>query len=78
VLRASGDKLDVPALPEHADRLLYLDAERGLPALRAFAALANQRVPSELVANLRPLKTLFEYRAGDAHAETSVAVWQTR
>jgi hypothetical protein len=77
-LRASGEKLDVPALPEHAERLLYLDAERGLPALRAFATLANQRVPTELVANLRPLRTLFEYRARDAPAETSVAVWQTR
>jgi hypothetical protein len=77
-VRSGGEKLTVPGLPERADRLLYVDVEHGLPALKAFAKLANQRVPPRLEANLRPLKTIVVYRTRDARTQTFVAVLETR
>ncbi|MFL5928568.1 MAG: hypothetical protein ACJ77E_16675 [Gaiellaceae bacterium] len=77
-LRSGGAKLNVAGLPDGADRLLYADAEHGIPALQAFAKLANQRVPAEVEAKLRPLKTIVVYRTQEGRAQTFVTVLQSR
>jgi hypothetical protein len=77
-LRASGDKLQVPGLPDKTTGFLYLDVEHALPAVKAFAKLANQTVPARLEEYLRPLKTLVVYGTRDRDVQTIVAVAQTR
>ena len=77
-LRSSGDKLKVAGLPEKTNGFLYIDVERALPAVRAFAKLANQKVPRELDANLKPLKTLVVYGTRDGDVQSIVALLQVR
>jgi hypothetical protein len=77
-LRSNGDKLQVPGLPEQTNGFLYLDVEHALPALRAFAKLANQKVPAQVDANLKPLKTLVVYGTREGDVQTVVAVLQLR
>ena len=77
-LRSSGDKLKVPGLPDQTDGFLYLDMERALPALEAFAKLANQTIPAPVEADLRPLKTVLVYGVREGGAQTIVADVQTR
>jgi hypothetical protein len=77
-LRSSGEKLKVPGLPEHTNGFLYIDVEHALPAVRAFAKLANQKVPAQLDANLKPLKTLVVYGTRDAGVQSIFAILQVR
>jgi hypothetical protein len=77
-LRASGDKLKVPGLPEKTNGFLYVDVEHALPAVRAFAKLANQKVPAQVDANLKPLKTLVIYGTRDGDVQSIFAVLQVR
>jgi hypothetical protein len=77
-LRSSGDKLKVPGLPERANGFLYIDVEHALPAVRAFAKLANQKVPAQLDANLKPLKTLVVYGTRDADVQSIFVILQVR
>lgn len=77
-LRSSGEKLKVPGLPERTIGFLYIDVEHALPAVRAFAKLANQRLPAQVVANLKPLKTLVVYGTRDRDVQTVVALLQVR
>jgi hypothetical protein len=77
-LRSSGDKLKVPGLPEKTNGFVYLDIEHALPAVKAFAKLANQTVPAGLEADLKPLKTLVVYGTRDGAVQTIVALAQTR
>ena len=74
----SGDKLKVPGLPQHPTGFLYLDVEHALPAVRAFAKLANQKVPAQLDANLKPLKTLVVYGTRDSDVQSIFANLQVR
>jgi hypothetical protein len=77
-LRSTGEKLKVPGLPEHTNGFLYIDVEHALPAVRAFAKLANQKVPAQLDANLKPLKTLVVYGTRDADVQSIFAILQVR
>jgi hypothetical protein len=77
-LRSHGDKLKVPGLPDATNGFLYLDVEHALPAVKAFAKLANQTVPARLEADVKPLKTLVLYGTRDGDVQTVVAVLQTR
>ncbi|MFL5962302.1 MAG: hypothetical protein ACJ757_05350 [Gaiellaceae bacterium] len=77
-LRSSGNKLKVPGLPDQPNGFLYLDVEHALPALRAFAKLANQQVPAQVDPNLKPLKTLVVYGTRDADVQSIVALLQLR
>jgi hypothetical protein len=77
-LRAGGDKLKVPGLPEKTNGFLYIDVEHALPAVRAFAKLANQKVPAQVDANLKPLKTLVIYGTRDGDVQSIFAVLQVR
>jgi hypothetical protein len=69
-LRSTGDRLKVPGLPDKTNGFLYLDVELALPAARVFAKLANQQIPADVDANLKPLKTLVAYgtREGDVQS----------
>jgi hypothetical protein len=77
-LRGRGGKLEVQGLPDATNDFVYLDAARALPALAAFAKLANQTVPAEVDDYLKPLKTLVLYGTRDRDVQTVVAVVQTR
>jgi hypothetical protein len=77
-LRSSGDKLKVPGLPDKTNGFLYLDVERALPAVRAFAKLANQKVPAQVDANLKPLRTLVVYGTREGDVQTIVALLKLR
>jgi hypothetical protein len=77
-LRSSGDKLKVPALPEQTNGFLYLDVEHALPAIRAFAKLAKQKVPAQIDANLKPLKTLVIYGTREGDVQSVFAILQVR
>ena len=77
-LRSSGDKLRVPGLPDRTNGFVYLDVEHALPAVKAFAKLANQMVPAALEADIEPLKTLVVYGTRDGAVQTIVAILQTR
>jgi hypothetical protein len=77
-LRSSGDKLKVPGLPDKTNGFLYIDVEHALPAVRAFAKLANQKVPAQVDANLKPLKTLVLYGTRDGDVQSIFAVLQVR
>ncbi|NUR76147.1 MAG: hypothetical protein HOQ28_07690 [Thermoleophilia bacterium] len=77
-LRSHGDKLKVPGLPDRTNGFLYLDVEHALPAVKAFAKLANQQVPARLEADVKPLKTLVVYGTRDGDVQTIVASLQTR
>jgi hypothetical protein len=77
-LSAGGDKLKVPGLPEKTNGFLYIDVEHALPAVRAFAKLANQKVPAQVDANLKPLKTLVMYGTRDGDVQSIFAVLQVR
>jgi hypothetical protein len=77
-LRSGGEKLKVPGLPEHTNGFLYIDVEHALPAVRAFAKLANQKVPAQFDANLKPLKTLVVYGTRDANVQSIFAILQVR
>jgi hypothetical protein len=77
-LRSSGDKLKVPGLPAQTNGFLYIDVERALPAVRAFAKLANQKVPPQVDANLKPLQTLVVYGTREDGVQTVVALLQLR
>jgi hypothetical protein len=77
-LRSSGDKLNVPGLPEQTNGFLYIDVEHALPAVRAFAKLANQKVPAEVDANLKPLKTLVVYGTREGNVQSVFAILQVR
>jgi hypothetical protein len=77
-LRSSGDKLKVPGLPDKTNGFLYIDVEHALPAVRAFAKLANQKVPAQVDANLKPLKTLVAYGTRDGDVQSIFAIMQVR
>jgi hypothetical protein len=77
-LRSSGDKLKVPGLPEKTNGFLYIDVEHALPAVRAFAKLANQKVPAQLDANLKPLKTLVVYGTREGNVQSVFAILRVR
>jgi hypothetical protein len=77
-LRSGGSKLRVPGLPDTASGFLYLDVEHALPALRSFAKLANQQVPAQVDANLKPLKTLVVYGTREGKVQSVVALLQLR
>jgi hypothetical protein len=77
-LRSHGDKLHVPGLPETTNGFVYVDVEHALPAVKAFAKLANQTVPARLRTYLEPLKTLVVYGTRDGDVQSVVAVVQTR
>lgn len=77
-LRSSGDKLKVPGLPEKTNGFLYIDVEHALPAVRAFAKLANQTVPAQIDANLKPLKTLVIYGTREGDVQSIFALLQVR
>jgi hypothetical protein len=77
-LRSSGDKLKVPGLPDKTNGFLYIDVEHALPAVRAFAKLANQKVPTQVDANLKPLKTLVAYGTRDGDVQSIFAIMQVR
>ncbi|HEY8646332.1 MAG TPA: hypothetical protein VIL77_10685 [Gaiellaceae bacterium] len=77
-LRSSGDKLKVPGLPATTNGFLYIDVEHALPAIRAFAKLAKQKVPAQVDANLKPLKTLVVYGTRDGDVQSIVALLQVR
>jgi hypothetical protein len=77
-LRSGGAKLKVPGLPDTANGFLYLDVEHALPALRAFAKLANQQVPAQVDANLKPLRTLVVYGTREGAIQSFVALLRLR
>jgi hypothetical protein len=77
-LRSSGDRLKVPGLPDRTNGFLYLDVEHALPAVRAFAKLANQQVPTQTDASLKPLKTLVVYGTREGDVQSIVALLQVR
>jgi hypothetical protein len=77
-LRSSGDKLTVPGLPDKTNGFLYLDVEHALPAVKAFAKLANQTVPSQVDSYLKPLRTVVVYGTRDADVQNVFAILQTR
>jgi hypothetical protein len=77
-LRSHDNKLAVPGLPGWTNGFLYIDVEHALPAIRAFAKLANQKVPAQLDANLKPLKTLVIYGTRDADVQSIFAILQVR
>lgn len=77
-LRGHGDKLNVPGLPDRTNGFLYVDVERALPALQAFAKLANQTLPRQLDDYAKPLKTIVLYGTREGDVQSLVAVLQTR
>jgi hypothetical protein len=77
-LRSSGAKLKVPGLPDTTNGFLYLDVERGLPAVRAFAKLANQQVPAQVDTYLKPLKTVVAYGTRDGDVQSIFVILQLR
>jgi hypothetical protein len=77
-LRSNGDKLRVPGLPGTTNGFLYLDVEHALPAVRSFAKLANQKVPAQVDANLKPLKTLVAYGTRESDVQSIFVILQLR
>jgi hypothetical protein len=77
-LRSKGDKLKVAGLPAQTNGFLYLDVEHALPAARVFAKLANQTVPAQVDAGLKPLKTLVAYGTREGDVQSIFAVLQLR
>lgn len=68
----------MPGLPDTTNGFLYLDVEHALPAIRSFAKLANQKVPAQVDANLKPLKTLVIYGTRDSDIQSIFAILQLR
>jgi hypothetical protein len=77
-LRSGGEKLKVPGLPDKTNGFLYIDVEHVLPAARIFAKLANQKVPAEVDASLKPLKTLVAYGTRDGDIQSVFALLRLR
>ena len=68
----------MPGLPEKTNGFLYIDVEHALPAIRAFAKLAKQKVPAQVDANLKPLKTLVIYGTREGDVQSIFALLQVR
>jgi hypothetical protein len=86
-LRSKGDKLtgdsvfkeakDGAGLPEVGEGFVFVDLKDAVPAAEGLAKLANQTIPPEIDANLRPLRSLLVYASRDAGVQSFVAFVQT-
>ncbi len=52
---------DGAGMPDDSQGFLYLDLKDALPALTAFAGLANQKLPASVEANLEPLRSVLVF-----------------
>jgi hypothetical protein len=86
-LKSSGDKLaddgvfksakDAAAMPDSTQGWLYVNLQDSIPAIEGLAALANSRIPPNVDANLRPLKSFLLYGDADGGVQNLVAFLQT-
>ena len=80
--RLSGDAVfkeakDGAGMSDSAQGFMYLDIKDALPALSGFAQLANQKLPPQVEANLRPLRSALVFGSTDGGVQTFVAYVKT-
>jgi hypothetical protein len=68
---------DGAGMPDENEGFLYVDLKDALPAVSGVAQLANQTLPPQVEANLRPLRSLLLYGSRDGGTQTLVAYVKT-
>jgi hypothetical protein len=68
---------DAAAMPDTTNGWLYLNFKDGVPLVDALVTLAGSRIPPEIDANLRPLRSAIVYGTRHGDVETVVAFVQT-
>jgi hypothetical protein len=71
------DAKDGAGMDDDNEGFLFLDLKDALPAVSGFAQLANQKLPPQVEANLRPLRSLLVYGSRDGAVQTFVAYLKT-
>jgi hypothetical protein len=76
--RLSGDSVfkearDGAGMPDDNQGFLFVDLKDALPAVTGFANLANTKLPPDVEANLKPLRSLLVYGSRDGAVESYVA-----
>jgi len=80
--RLSGDAVfkeakDGAGMTDSGQGFTFIDIKDALPALSGFAQLANQTLPPEVEANLRPLRSLLAFGSRDGGVQSFVAYVKT-
>lgn len=78
----SGDDVfkeakDAAGMPDTTQGFLFVDLKDALPAAEGLAQLANQAIPPQVDANLKPLRSLLVYGTRDAGLQSLVAYLKT-
>jgi hypothetical protein len=58
-------------MPDSTGGLVYVDLKDAIPLIEGFAGLSGQRIPANVSANLRPLRSLLGWsQGGDSGEQT--------
>jgi hypothetical protein len=68
---------DGAGLPDESQGFLFLDLKDAVPALNAFAQLANQKIPASVQANLAPLRSLLLFGSRDGGIQSFTVYLKT-
>lgn len=80
--RLSGDGVfkdakDAAGMADNGQGFLFVDLKDAVPALEGFAQLANQKIPPNVDANLKPLRSLLVFGSRDGDVQSLVAYLAT-
>jgi hypothetical protein len=78
----SGDSVfkeakDGAGMTDGGQGFFYVDIKDALPAVSGFAQLANQTLPPQVEANLRPLRSMLVFGSRDGDIQSFVAYVKT-